>query len=337
MRWNVALGKAEALSMIEQECRQFWSNLFKRPATPVASPVTPSIATPAGPPPITVQPNDTLSGLGRQHGFDWREATILRDGQVHEIGPGGVPPEQIRPGDQIVPTPESLGHGGGVDGDVSDPSNGAQGAAKAAEEGDGGNVEQTSQTCPKCKVAVVVGHTSGDGGALSPFIGEQEFAYNTDIANRTLTKINEKGGGKVTAQIFNRVDSGGYSAEIATVYALVNTFLAEVESENRIAIELHYNAAGPTASYALTLYKGDAGFAQTSADKMAEIYGVRSKIKRYQDNPRGQATFIQGPTNTYLMEPFFGTHEASANIAASEAGRDQLAEVYADLLVDWIK
>lgn len=46
---------------------------------------------------------------------------------------------------------------------------------------------------------------------------------------------------------------------------------------------------------------------------------------------------MNGPANTYLMEPFFGSNVASAEIAKTEAGKDALADAYAAMLVEWAK
>lgn len=334
---------SDVMTNVGTGCRQFWQNLLRSAVSPVTPLTTPGPATrglqtglPTGAS-YPVGQGDTLYGMGREHGFDWQDSQILRDGQMYDIGPGGIDPGDLQEGDRVVPrSGRDLGHGSGVDGDEGVGATDAQGAVNDAEQSGGGeDVERSSQACPTCKVAIVVGHNARAQGADSA--GPSEYVYNTDIANRTLAKITEKGGGEVEGQIFYRIDQRSYSREIAAVYAEVNAFLSEVTAQKRIAIELHYNSAGPTASYALTIYKGNAGFATESAARMAEIYGVRSQIKHYTDNERGQATFIQGPTNTYLMEPFFGSHAASAEIANTEAAKDQLAEVYADLLVDWIK
>ena len=112
--------------------------------------------------------------------------------------------------------------------------------------------------------------------------------------------------------------AGEDAREMTTVYAQVNRFLAELPSQKRIAIELHYNSVtSPSARYAEVLYKGDISFAQNSARLMAAIFGGKNHTKPYGQNPRGQATFTNGPTNTYLMEPFFGSNAASAAIASS--------------------
>ena len=73
---------------------------------------------------------------------------------------------------------------------------------------------------------------------------------------------------------------------------------------------------------------------------MAEIYGnpLRTPPEvHYLGNKRDQQTFVNGPKNTYLMEPFFGTNKESTEIADTESARNKLAEVYCDALIDWIR
>lgn len=54
---------------------------------------------------IVVQSGDTLGKLGSQHGFDYNNAQIIRNSQTYNVGygPGDINPNDIRPGDKIVP------------------------------------------------------------------------------------------------------------------------------------------------------------------------------------------------------------------------------------------
>lgn len=254
---------------------------------------------------------------------------------------GGIPgasPSTPTPGG--VPTSDdTLGHGNGVDDDLNKGSTGAQQAGEdARDNASQSTLDDTVKECPDCKVAIVIGHSSTSQGAHSPPMDVAEWTYNDDIAKRTVRLLNSQSGGKVTAQIFYRVSAGGYSREMATVYAQVNAFLADVPSQKRISIELHYNSvASSSARYSEVFYKGDISYAQNSARLMAAIFGGKSHAKPYGQNPRGQATFTNGPTNTYLMEPFFGSNTASAEIAMTESGKQQLAQAYATSLMDWIR
>ncbi|MBM2578090.1 hypothetical protein JQC91_17420 [Jannaschia sp. Os4] len=199
--------------------------------------------------------------------------------------------------------------------------------------------DSTTGSCPTCKVAFVIGHSSTDGGADSTYIGEQEWPYNDDVAKRAVAKIEAQSEGRVSAKIFYRVTAGGYGSEMRAVYAQVNAYLEDVPSEKKIAMELHYNSFAGPADYALVLYdssEGQSGFAQRAASRMGAIYGAsRSLIKHYADNPTGHGGFNYGPRNTFLMEPFFGSDRRTATIAATEEARDALAQVYADLMVEW--
>ncbi|TWI31436.1 N-acetylmuramoyl-L-alanine amidase [Paracoccus sulfuroxidans] len=232
----------------------------------------------------------------------------------------------------------SLGHGNGVDNDLKNGSTGAQDAGSDARDNASSSaLNQTVAECPDCKVAIVIGDSSASQEAHSEPMDVAEWTYNDDIAKRTVELINSQSGGKITAEIFHRVSAGSYSREMATVYAKVNEFLAEVPSQKRIAIELHYNSVKSTAArFSEVLYKGDISYAQNSVKLLAAIFGGKDQVRRYSSNPRGQATFTNGPTNTYLMEPFFGSNPASAAIAMCEDGKQQLAQAYATSLIDWI-
>ncbi|WP_223668956.1 glycoside hydrolase family 108 protein [Kangiella shandongensis] len=142
-------------------CPQFWQRASNQPSTPIPPPSsnifnevdtaavgssgtqsTPEAPLPSAPvnsatqSPVTIQSGDTLGALGDEHGFDWRESQIKRDGQVYEIGPNGIPPEKIRPGDQVIP-------GGG---ETNSP---VQNAEQAAEEaGSDSSIEESTSECP---------------------------------------------------------------------------------------------------------------------------------------------------------------------------------------------
>jgi hypothetical protein len=237
------------------------------------------------------------------------------------------------------PNTPGLGHEGGVDDDVQTGTSDAQEASQAADEAGGDDdATETTGSCPLCKVAIVVGHNSRSPGAGPLNVGENEFPYNSDVAARTVTKIAELGGGKITAQVFFRTSGGGYTAEMQRVYGEVTTFLDGVPSAKKIALELHYNAVdSPSASYTLTIYKGDKSFATQVTAAMSGIYGdTTQKVWSYTQNERGKKTFTYGPTNTYLMEPFFASHVRTGEFAGTEAGRDALAQVYAEALVAWV-
>lgn len=251
-------------------------------------------------------------------------------GPVTPRSPGGVTPEA---GDN------SMGHGNGVDDDLPKSSTGAQEAgADARDNASSSELDDTVKECPDCKVAIVIGHSSTSQGAHSPPMDVAEWTYNNDIANRTVKLLTSQSGGKIKAKIFYRVSAGSYSREMATVYAQVNEFLADIPSQKRISIELHYNSvASSSARYSEVFYKGDISYAQNSAKLTAAIFGGKNYAKPYGQNPRGQATFTNGPTNTYLMEPFFGSNTASAEIAMTENGKQQLAQAYATSLIDWVR
>lgn len=146
-------------------CPQFWQRASNQPSTPIPPPSgdivkevsttavessgtqsVPEVQLPSTPvesatqSPVTIQSGDTLGALGEKHGFDWRQSQIMRDGQVYEIGPDGIPPEKIRPGDQVIP-------GGG---EVKSP---VQDVEQAAEEtGNDTEVEGTTSECSTCEL-----------------------------------------------------------------------------------------------------------------------------------------------------------------------------------------
>ena len=209
-------------------------------------------------------------------------------------------------------------------------------ASESATAGGDAGTQSVTGTCPVCKVAIMIGHNSRAQGATS--LGISEYEYNSDIAERTLAKISEQAGGRVSCEIFRRTSG---SNEFSRAYAPLNAYLADVSSDKRIALELHYNSAGAESARRVEmLYKGDVGVAQRLATGCAAIFGGEARVillrEHVENTRRGGGTLNNGPTNTVLTEPFFGSNPASRAIALTEEGKDGLAQVYADALVSFI-
>ncbi len=133
------------------------------------------MALPTGPTPITVQPGDTLAGLGQDHGFDWRQAQIRRDGQTYAIGDNGIRPEHLRPGDEIVPG-----------GQASPIDRIVQNIEETASDRD---VEAYCQECLECDHPVWLETAKAELGVLE-IVGSsgstprvEEYLRSTDIAS----------------------------------------------------------------------------------------------------------------------------------------------------------
>lgn len=130
-------------------CDQFWGRANTQPSNSIPPPTvsTPSTpvqstpaSTPATPSGVTVQPGDTLSSLGSENGFDWRDAKIMRDGQMYDVG-SDIQPEQIQPGDRVIPSADSAQV-------IESPTAPAEEVAE--EVGSDTPVDCTTGNCPKC-------------------------------------------------------------------------------------------------------------------------------------------------------------------------------------------
>lgn len=173
------------------------------------------------------------------------------------------------------------------------------------------------------KVAIVVGHNSVAQGAraLAP-ISEQEFTYYNRIADE-MVRLARRG---LTARRFNRVKTAtGYSTEIDTVYAQVNDYGAD------ISIELHFNAAGPTATGTETLSSGSPGslkLARAMQDSMLAALGLHDRgVKIVAKDKRGGRSLHAGRPPAILVEPFFGSNKGDCRSAAN-LGETGMAEMY---------
>lgn len=114
-------------------CGDFWSGLFGRKGG--AIPAVSSSGLTSGASDIVVKAGDTLNGLARTHDFDPANAQLLRGGQVHDIGAGGLDPNQIEPGDRIRPN------------DAKTDSAADNAASAADEPGNAGQVDGDRGAC----------------------------------------------------------------------------------------------------------------------------------------------------------------------------------------------
>lgn len=174
------------------------------------------------------------------------------------------------------------------------------------------------------KIALVVGHNSKQSGARAKApLSTSEFDYYNRIADKMVALA----GGSVRCKKFNRVVSGGYSAEIRKVYAEVDAY------DPDISIELHFNAAGPRATGTETLSSGSSGsLALSNALQEAQLAALHLrnrgvKVKARSDH--GGLSLHVGRAPAALVEPFFGSNTGDCR-AADRLGIQGMAEMLMD-------
>lgn len=177
-------------------------------------------------------------------------------------------------------------------------------------------------SCIEKEVAIVVGHTQDSKGACSPHGIPCEWDFNSVVASH-LTDV---------ADIYHYdTYKGGYTNMVKRLAAKIN------KKNYKIVIELHYNAASPTANGCETLYyfasKKGKEYAQLFTAQIVGDFRVTSRgIKALvNSNDRGFAAVYYTKAPTIMAEPFFGSN---FNNASKFKGREK---EYANSIREFIK
>ena len=182
------------------------------------------------------------------------------------------------------------------------------------------------------KVAICVGHSRGDKGAVS-IGGVTEWDYNVKVADR-LKDILERTGVNVT--VFDHYPASTYEGAMGWLAQSLNKL------ELDCAIELHFNSASPEAEGYEYLYWGGS----LPGKRLAECFQSAHQDLLMPQNNRGikaisigdrGAAFLRKPKTVCLIcEPFFGSSEKEWGLFEDDAGRDNLARAYANGLADFL-
>ena len=166
-------------------------------------------------------------------------------------------------------------------------------------------------------IALCVGHSrQGDSGAAS-IDGTTEWDYNSDLAERIAAKTQQE------IRVYNAYGGKGYTSAMRWLAKKLKKDGAE------FAIELHFNAASPSATGHEWLYWNTSTngrlLARSLRDSMEDAFpqftsrGIKARGK----GSRG-ASFLRLPNcPAVIAEPFFGTNQDDWQLAKDH--RDGLA------------
>lgn len=195
------------------------------------------------------------------------------------------------------------------------------------------NSSDTSTTSNPGDVAICgicVGHSRPDDMGAASVSGVHEWTFNVRVA-ALVKKYLEKEG--ITARIYDEYHGTTYTSSMK--------WLAHTLSVDGVtlAIELHFNAATPSASGCEMLYhhsstKGKrlAGCLQKA---VLDTYDTRDRgIKPLTRFSRGGGFVNYTKCPAALCEPFFGTSEA--DWLSFSTPRTRLAQAYADGIKDFL-
>ena len=153
------------------------------------------------------------------------------------------------------------------------------------------------------KTAVLIGHTETSPGACSPFMKDCEFQFNKKIALMAAERDSN-------ITVFeNGTYKNGYFEMVKNTSARIN------KGGFDLIIELHYNAADPSAHGSEALYYFKNAKGKKLANHFSSLMQSEMKYKSRGAKPlinktdRGfWAVYIPAPT-VVILEPFFGSNE----------------------------
>jgi hypothetical protein len=180
-------------------------------------------------------------------------------------------------------------------------------------------------------VAICVGHSrSGDDGAEN-VDGVSEWAFNQPLAKRVCELIEQAGFSTI---LIDKYEGNGYTSAMLW---LANR-LKEVKAD--VAIELHFNSAGPTATGFEFLHWFCSPKGLTLASKLAASFTKffptqkNRGLTSISSKDRGGLFLRKTPCVAVICEPFFGSNAKDSEFFSSH--REELAKAYAEGVVNWL-
>jgi len=169
--------------------------------------------------------------------------------------------------------------------------------------------------------AVVVGHTKLRPGACSPYDIQCEWAFNKNIAE----------------QLSDVADIYYYDSYNMGYKAMVKRNAKKMNKKDyKLVVELHYNAASPSANGAEALYY----FRNKKTKKLAKMF-TEAYVSWFGGRDRGAKALVSKrdrgfwavyyPTApTLILEPFFGTNKADVQ-RFLDVGAEKYIEIIKEL------
>lgn len=180
------------------------------------------------------------------------------------------------------------------------------------------------------KIALVVGHTErGDKGAYSDYLKSTEFDFWIDVAKR----IKELGkSSKIDVyDVFTHTEQNYYNRQ-KNLANKVN------QKDYDYVIELHFNAASPSANGTECLHyfnsKKGKEASQKISQKIAKVYGTKLRgvygaKALVNKNDRGYWFVYFPKAPAIILEPFFGSNEESLKFQ----DKDKLARTLHEVIL----
>lgn len=181
-------------------------------------------------------------------------------------------------------------------------------------------------------IGICIGHSrSGDNGAINTN-NASEHAFNSEIGHLTASLLRKKG---YRVHVVDEYKGGSYSSAICWL----SDHLAKLGVN--VAVELHFNSAGPFAEGHewLHWYRSTKGqrlascfnhaFKKSFPD--AKVRGVKSADKE----DRGSLFLRVTRCPAVILEPFFGSSKSETDFYTKN--KSELASAYARALSDYLQ
>lgn len=181
-------------------------------------------------------------------------------------------------------------------------------------------------------IALCVGHSRiGDSGAVNTD-GVSEHAFNSTLARLTAHILREQGH---EVHVIREYPMKGYSAAMCWL----GDYLRKISAQ--IAVELHFNCAGPLAEGHEWLHWHNSPKGQrlascfNAAFKEAFPKSKARGIVAIKPEGRGAGFLLRTPCPAVILEPFFGSNKSETTFFTSRL--TALAHAYAEALNDYLK
>lgn len=177
------------------------------------------------------------------------------------------------------------------------------------------------------RIALAIGHSrSGDSGAVNTD-GVTEHKFNSKIARLTGDILSKLGH---TVRVIGHYEGSGYSAAMSWLAKEIKAFKADV------AVELHFNSAGPYAEGHEWLcwhrssngYRLASSFDAIFSKQFPEL--KRRGVKLVDSEARGSLFLRMTHCPAAILEPYFGSNQDETEFFSNN--ESELAQVYADAI-----
>jgi N-acetylmuramoyl-L-alanine amidase len=180
-------------------------------------------------------------------------------------------------------------------------------------------------------VAICVGHSrAGDDGAVN-VEGISEWTFNQPLAKRVCELIEQAGHSTV---LIDKYDGLSYSSAMLWLAKRIKELKADV------AVELHFNSAGPYANGHEFLHwfcspKGVSLATKLSESQVKFFPNQKNRgVKSINAEDRGGLFLRKTHCPAVICEPFFGSNPTENSLFSSK--KEDLAQAYASGVLNYI-